>query len=41
MLVEFGAMAAPIKDIIQEPTRRVLRAWKVSDAEEITGATTA
>ena len=41
MLVEPGAMAAPIKEIIEGPTKRAFRTWNVSDAEEITGATTA
>ena len=34
-------MAAPMKEIIQGPTRRAFRAWKVSDAEEMRGEMTA
>jgi hypothetical protein len=41
MLVEPGAMAAPMKEIIDGPTKRALRTWNVSDAAEMTGATTA
>jgi hypothetical protein len=41
IVVEPGAIAAPIKEIIEGPTRRAFRAWKVSEAEEIRGETTA
>jgi hypothetical protein len=41
MLVDPGAIAAPMKDNIAGPTRRSFRAWNVSDAEEMMGATTA
>ena len=34
-------MAEPINDIVVAPTRRYLRAWKVSDAEAKRGASTA
>jgi len=39
--LEPGAMAEPMKEIIQGPTSKVFRAWKVSDAEEIRGDITA
>ena len=38
---EPGAMAAPIRETMQEPTRIAFRAWKVSDADEMTGPKTA
>lgn len=41
MLCEPGAMAAPMSEINDDPTRMVLRAWKVSEAEEMTGPKTA
>ena len=41
MLPEPGAMAAPINEMRQLPTRSSLRAWKVSDAEEMSGEMTA
>lgn len=41
MLVDPGAMAAPMKEMTEEPTSSVLRAWKVSEAEEMTGPSTA
>lgn len=41
MLLDPGAMAAPIKEMIHEPTSRILRAWNVSEAEEMTGPRTA
>lgn len=41
MLLDPGAIAEPMKDITEQPTRSDFRAWKVSEAEEITGATTA
>jgi hypothetical protein len=41
MLLEPGAIAQPMNDTIDGPTRRALRAWNVSDAEEIKGASTA
>jgi hypothetical protein len=41
MFWEPGAMAAPISDMSEEPTRMVLRAWKVSDPNEMTGPSTA
>lgn len=41
MSLEPGAMEAPIKEIMQGPTSRAFRAWKVSDADEMTGARTA
>ena len=36
-----GAMADPTKEITHDPTSKILRAWKVSDADEITGPSTA
>jgi len=41
MLFEPGAMAEPINETTQDPTSKVLRAWKVSEAEEMTGPRTA
>jgi hypothetical protein len=41
MLVDPGAIAAPMNDNIAGPTRNNFRAWNVSDADEIMGATTA
>ena len=38
---EPGAMADPTNDTTQEPTRMIFRAWKASDAEEMTGPRTA
>ncbi len=34
-------MAAPTKEMTDVPTRRVFRAWKVSEADEIKGQMTA
>lgn len=36
-----GPIAAPTKEMRQDPTRSIFRAWKVSDAEEISGQITA
>ena len=41
MLPEPGAIADPMNDIKQATTMIVFRAWNVSDAEEMIGATTA
>lgn len=41
MLCEPGATADPMNDITQPTTRISFRAWKVSDADEMTGARTA
>lgn len=41
MLVDPGAIAHPIREISAGPTSKALRAWKVSDAEEMIGAKTA
>ena len=41
MLLEPGAIAAPMKDIEAGPTRSAFRAWNVSEAEEIMGQSTA
>lgn len=34
-------MAAPMKEMSEDPTSKVLRAWKVSDADAMSGQTTA
>ena len=36
-----GAIAQPTKDTVELTTRMSFRAWKVSEAEEMTGAKTA
>jgi tRNA-dihydrouridine synthase len=41
MSLEPGAIAAPMNDIVDAPTRINLRAWKVSDSDAIRGAKTA
>ncbi len=41
MLWDPGAIAAPMKEMIAVPTRRSFRAWKVSDADEMSGEMTA
>jgi hypothetical protein len=41
MLPEPGAMADPINDIRHDATSIIFRAWKASDAEEMTGPSTA
>lgn len=41
MLLDPGAMAAPMKEINEVATSSVLRAWKVSEADDITGPSTA
>lgn len=41
MVFDPGAMAEPTKETTQDPTSKVLRAWKVSEAEEMTGPRTA
>lgn len=41
MLVDPGAMAAPMNEMTHGTTRRAFRAWNVSEAEEMRGETTA
>lgn len=41
MLPEPGAIPDPTKAIAAGPTKSTLRAWNVSDAEEMSGAKTA
>lgn len=41
MVFDPGAIAAPMNETTQDPTSKVFRAWKVSDAEEMTGPRTA
>jgi hypothetical protein len=41
MSFEPGAMAAPTKDITEVPTNKAFLAWKVSDADAISGQMTA
>jgi hypothetical protein len=41
MLLDPGAMAAPMNETMHGTTRRAFRAWNVSDAEEMRGETTA
>ena len=41
MLPDPGAMAAPMNEMRDVPTSRLLRAWKVSEAEEMSGQRTA
>ena len=41
ILLDPGAIAEPMNDTVELTTSISFRAWKVSDAEEMTGATTA
>lgn len=41
MVSDPGAIAEPMNDITQHPTMMGLRAWKVSEADEMMGARTA